>query len=76
MTKTLLRTEAGRAILLAISVLFIAGILIGLCIAHNSWLPLAIDCTCAMFITKALCDVVVIYGRKKYNEADIKDITW
>jgi len=76
MIKTLFCTEAGRAILLGISALFIAGILIGLCIAHKSWLPLVIDCTCVVFITQALGDIVVVYGRKKYNEADIKDITW
>lgn len=76
MIKTLLCTEAGRAILLGISVLFIAGILIGLCIAHKSWLPLAIDGICVIFITKALGDVVVVYGRKKYNKADIENITW
>jgi len=76
MIKTLLHTEAGRAILIGISALFFAGIMIGLCIAHKSWLPLAIDCICVIFITKALCDVVVIYGRKKYNEDAIKNITW
>lgn len=76
MIKKLFLSECGRAILLGISVLFIAGVLIGLCIAHKSWLPLAIDCICSAFITKYLCDVIVIYGRKKYYEDDIKDITW
>lgn len=62
--------------MLAIPVLFIAGILIGLCIAHGSWLPLAIDIACSIMITKSLLDIIRVYGRKKYEENDLKDITW
>lgn len=74
--KVMLLTPTGRAILIGICGLFLAGIMIGLCIAHGSWVPMVIDIICVYFIFRTLIDIVLFYGRRKYNEKDLTDITW